>query len=67
MGLNRGRGGGPVPATELLIGMIWGRRVLPTGPALFRMGLTFSVGLALFPSLLAVMLLVVRVVVGIVW
>jgi hypothetical protein len=44
------------PAVELAIGLIWGRSVLPTGPALYRMGLTFSVGLALFPGLLAVLL-----------
>lgn len=53
------------PATELLINGLWGRQVLPTGPMLFRMGLTFSVGLALFPALLAVIFLVVRVVIGI--
>jgi hypothetical protein len=41
------------PAVEIALGMIWGRAVLPTGPALYRMGLTFSVGLALLPSLLA--------------
>jgi hypothetical protein len=41
------------PAVEIALGAIWGRSVLPTGPALYRMGLTFSVGLALFPSLLA--------------
>jgi hypothetical protein len=28
---------------------LWGRSVLPVGPALYRMGLTFSVGLALVP------------------
>ncbi len=48
------------PATELLVHKLWGRRVLPTGPALYRMGLTFSVGLALLPTLLTAMLLVVR-------
>lgn len=51
------------PATEILIEKLWGRHVLPTGPALFRMGLTFSVGLALFPALLAVIYFVVRTVV----
>ncbi len=44
------------PAVELGVGMVWGRSVLPTGPALYRMGLTFSVGLALFPALLAVLI-----------
>lgn len=40
------------PTVELLAHWIWGRRVLPIGPALYRMGLTFSVGLTLFPALL---------------
>jgi hypothetical protein len=52
------------PATEIVIQALWGRQVLPTGPALFRIGLTFSVGLALFPALLAVIALVVTGVVG---
>ena len=34
--------------------------MLPTGPSLFRIGLTFSVGLALFPTLLVTILTVVR-------
>lgn len=49
------------PALEILIEKLWGRRVLPTGPTLYRMGLTFSVGLALFPTLLVMIVLVVRV------
>lgn len=53
------------PATELLLEKLWGRRALPAGPMLYRMGLTFSVGLALFPTLLAVMLAAARVVLGI--
>ena len=40
------------PAAELLINKLWGRTMLPTGPSLFRIGLTFSVGLALLPVLL---------------
>jgi hypothetical protein len=40
------------PAVELGIERVWGRKVLPAGPTLFRMGLTFSVGLALLPTLL---------------
>ena len=40
------------PTAELVIEKIWGSKVFPTGPVLFRMGLTFSVGLALFPTLL---------------
>ena len=52
------------PATELLLEKLWGRRVLPTGPLLYRAGLTFSVGLALFPTLLTSMLVTVRVILG---
>jgi len=48
------------PATEILIQKLWGNRVLPTGPSLFRIGLTFSVGLALFPTLLVMIMTVVR-------
>jgi hypothetical protein len=44
------------PAVELALGAIWGRTVLPTGPALYRMGLTFSVGLALLPTLMVLIL-----------
>ena len=50
------------PAAELLIEKLFGGKVLPTGPALYRMGLTFSVGLALFPALIASILWVARVV-----
>ncbi|MDX1494853.1 MAG: hypothetical protein R3253_12370 [Longimicrobiales bacterium] len=46
---------------EILAHKIWGRDVLPIGPALFRMGLTFSVGLALLPALLSVIIWVARV------
>ena len=44
------------PALEIVLTRLWGYTVLPVGPALFRMGLTFSVGLALFPALLAVLM-----------
>ncbi len=54
------------PAAEILTHKLWGRSLLPTGPALYRMGLTFSVGLALLPSLLAVIALVVRIVLAVV-
>jgi hypothetical protein len=50
------------PAAEILFDRLWGRRVLPTGPMLYRMGLTFSVGLALFPTLLTILLATARVV-----
>jgi hypothetical protein len=48
------------PATEVLLNKLWGSRVLPTGPTLFRMGLTFSVGLALFPALVLTILAAAR-------
>jgi hypothetical protein len=41
------------PSVEIGIEKLFGGRILPTGPALFRMGLTFSTGLALLPCLLA--------------
>jgi hypothetical protein len=50
------------PSTEILIQKVWGRQVLPTGPTLYRMGLTFSVGLALLPTLILTMLFVIRVI-----
>lgn len=53
------------PATEVLIQKLWRDQVLPTGPALFRIGLTFSVGLALFPALLMALFWVARVVAGV--
>ncbi|MBM4183561.1 MAG: hypothetical protein FJ207_04960 [Gemmatimonadetes bacterium] len=46
------------PTLEILIDKIWGRTVLPVGPSLYRMGLTFSVGLALFPCLIMTIALV---------
>ena len=53
------------PAAELLINKLWGRTMLPTGPSLFRMGLTFSVGLALLPVLLLTLVGVASVVAGV--
>lgn len=50
------------PTVEILINKLWGTEVLPTGPVLYRMGLTFSVGLALFPALLTVMFWIARIV-----
>ena len=35
------------PATEFLAHKLWGTHVRPVGPTLFRMGLTFSLGLTL--------------------
>lgn len=40
-------------AAEIAIEKGSGGRILPTGPALYRMGLTFSVGLVLMPTLIA--------------
>jgi hypothetical protein len=37
------------PLTECVLEMLWPGKLLPTGPALFRMGLTFSLGLTLLP------------------
>lgn len=53
------------PAAELLAEKLWGQRVLPAGPMLYRMGLTFLVGLALFPTLLTVLMATARVVLAI--
>lgn len=50
------------PMAEMAITKLWGDRVLPVGPALFRMGLTFSVGLALLPTLLLCITFVFRLV-----
>jgi hypothetical protein len=47
------------PAVEIAVDRIWGRKLLPIGPALYRMGLTFSVGLALLPSLVFMVMSVI--------
>ena len=54
------------PATELFVEKLFGGKVLPTGPTLYRMGLTFSVGLALFPALITAILWVARIVFAVV-
>jgi hypothetical protein len=41
------------PATEIGIEKLGRGRILPTGPTLYRMGLTFSVGLTLLPTMIA--------------
>jgi hypothetical protein len=46
---------------EILIDKIWGRAVRPAGPPLYRMGLTFSIGLALLPNLLVVFVALIRI------
>ncbi len=50
------------PITEILITKIWGDQLLPTGAVLYRIGLTFSVGLALLPTLIISVGWVVRIV-----
>ena len=52
------------PTVEIALQKLWGDKLLPVGPSLFRMGLTFSVGLALFPALLVSIVAVVQVVFG---
>ncbi len=47
---------------ETLAQKLWGRQLLPVGPALYRMGLTFSVGLALFPTLIMLIGWILKVV-----
>ena len=37
------------PLIEITLERVWKDRILPIGPALFRQGLIFSVGLTLFP------------------
>jgi hypothetical protein len=49
------------PAIEIAFQKLWGEKLLPVGPSLFRMGLTFSVGLALFPTLIIMLGWVVSV------
>ncbi|MEJ2206992.1 MAG: hypothetical protein P8170_23140 [Gemmatimonadota bacterium] len=49
------------PAVELTAQKLWRGKVLPLGPSLFRMGLTFSVGLALLPILLVLIGWVYRI------
>ena len=50
------------PTVEMALQKLWGDKLLPAGPILFRMGLPFSVGLALFPALLISMFWVARIV-----
>ncbi len=52
------------PTLEVAAQKLWGEKLLPVGPTLFRMGLTFSVGLALFPALLVSIFWVARVIIG---
>jgi hypothetical protein len=49
------------PTAEIAIEKITRGKILPTGPGLFRMGLTFSVGLTLLPTLIAGIDWIVRI------
>jgi len=49
------------PITEILISKMWGNQLLATGTVLYRIGLTFSVGLALLPTLIISVGWVVRI------
>ena len=51
---------------EILARRVWGRSAPDLGPLLFRQGLIFSVGLTLFPLLIAAFLWIARTVVWIV-
>ena len=51
------------PALEIAVDKVWGRKVLPVGPGLYRMGLTFSVGLTLLPALIFTVMSVVVMVI----
>ena len=50
---------------ESLLHKIWGRSLLPVGPALFRAGLTLAVGVAfVIPTIILMIVFVVRLVTG---
>lgn len=49
------------PMVEVAAEKLWGRKLLPLGPVLYRMGLTFSLGLMLLPVPFAVMDWTIRV------
>ncbi len=48
------------PVVEILLEKISRGKLLPSGPSLFRMGLTFSVGLTLFPVFFGVVDWIIR-------
>lgn len=53
------------PLTEIAVEKLGRGRILPVGPVLYRMGLTFAVGLTLFPLLLFLLAWIARIVVGV--
>lgn len=50
------------PVTEIVLNHLFGTRLLPTGPALYRMGLTFSIGLTILPIFIASIDFAIRVI-----
>ena len=50
------------PMVEVGVEKVWRGKILPTGPVLFRMGLTFSVGLTFLPTLITGMDWLLRVI-----
>ncbi|HUP90521.1 MAG TPA: hypothetical protein VM100_14275 [Longimicrobiales bacterium] len=48
------------PLAEMALHRLFGRSLLPMGPALYRMGLTFSVGLTLLPMFMYSMMIVAK-------
>lgn len=50
------------PLVEIALDRLWGRDLIPVGPTLYRMGLPFSVGLALLPTLLVPIAIVVHLI-----
>ncbi len=50
------------PVVEIAAHKVWGRQLLPVGPVLYRMGLTFSVGLTFLPTMLMILFFVARIV-----
>lgn len=50
------------PIIELTLERVWKDRLLPIGPALFRQGLAFSIGLTLLPIPLVIGIEMVRIV-----
>ena len=50
------------PVVESALNALWGDEVLPTGPALYRMGLTFSVGLVFVPFMISILMWVARII-----
>ena len=52
------------PVTEVVLDKVFRGEVNPTGPGLYRMGLTFSVGLMVLPSLMWTVMMIVSLLSG---